>query len=96
MGGACSLPPVPRLPSAKLKGIATKIGHLQAQITVLELRPKNVAALAGISPSEFRFETPPGQGGLASANSTGWLSMGDAERLIDRLDAKEGEVVRRA
>jgi len=77
--------PLARLPTAKLWSMATKIGHLQGQITVLDLRAKNVAALAGIKPSEFHFETPPGQGGPAPATSTGWLTMDDVQQLVDRL-----------
>ncbi len=77
--------PLVRLPSAKLESMATKIGHLQAQVTVLDVRAKNVAVLAGINPRKFRFETQPGQGGLAPAASTGWLSMDNVEQLLDQL-----------
>ena len=82
---AAQASPFARLPTAKLWSMATKIGHLQGQITVLDLRAKNVAALAGIKPSEFRFETPPRQGGPAPAASTGWLTMDDVQQLVDRL-----------
>jgi murein DD-endopeptidase MepM/ murein hydrolase activator NlpD len=75
----------PRLPSAKLRSMATKVGHLQGQITVLDLQAKNVAALAGIKPGEFRFETQPGQGGLAPPASTGWLTIDEVQKLLDRL-----------
>jgi murein DD-endopeptidase MepM/ murein hydrolase activator NlpD len=73
------------LRSPKLWSMATKVGRLQGQITVLDLQAKNVAALAGIKPSEFRFEKQPGQGGLAPAASTGWLTMDDLQLLLDRL-----------
>jgi murein DD-endopeptidase MepM/ murein hydrolase activator NlpD len=77
-----------RVPTAKLWSMATKIGHLQGQITVLDLHAKNVAALAGIKPSEFRFETPPGQGGPAPVASTGWLTMDDVQQLVERLSVQ--------
>jgi len=74
-----------RLPRAELESMATKIGHLQGQITILDVRAKNVASLAGIDPSEFRFGTPPGQGGTAPSSSTGWLTMDGVQQLVDRL-----------
>lgn len=75
----------PQLPSAKLSSMATKVGRLQGQITVLDLQAKNVAALAGIKPSEFRFEKQPGQGGLAPPASSGWLTVDEVQQLLDRL-----------
>lgn len=71
--------------SAKLDTMAKRIGHLQAQTTVLNFQGASLAALAGIKPHEFHFEMLPGEGGLAPAASSGMLSTDDIERVLDRL-----------
>ena len=79
-----SSPPT-RLVSKKLDTMATKIGHLQAQTTVLDLQGESIAALAGVKPQEFRLGQLPAQGGPLRAASDGKLTMGDVEQVLDRL-----------
>jgi murein DD-endopeptidase MepM/ murein hydrolase activator NlpD len=78
------------LASARLDSMATRIGHLQAETTVLNLRAEGIAALAGLKPGEFRFDKTPGEGGPAPDVSSGWLSMGELDSVLDRLGAQVG------
>ncbi len=71
--------------STKLDTMATKIGHMQAQTTILDLQSAALAARAGIKPHEFRMETLPGQGGPVPAASSGMLSVDEVEHVLDRL-----------
>ena len=82
---AAPLPPPASTVSTKLDAMATKIGHLQAQTTVLDLKGASMAALAGIKPQEFHLERPLAQGGPALAADAGALSMEQIEDAIDRL-----------
>ena len=81
----------PRSPaSAKLDSMATRIGHLQAETTVLNFKAEGIAALAGVKPSEFHFDKTPGEGGPAPALNSGWLSADDLDGLLDRLKVQIG------
>ncbi|MBE0621104.1 MAG: M23 family metallopeptidase [Burkholderiales bacterium] len=76
--------------SAKLDTMATKIGRMQAQTTILDLQSAALAARAGIKPHEFRLETLPGQGGPIPAASSKMLSMDDVEHVLDRMAVQIG------
>lgn len=76
--------------STKLESMAKKIGHLQAQTTVLNFKAEGIAALAGIKPGEFHFDKQPGEGGSAPSASGGWLSENELEHVLDRLGVQIG------
>jgi len=78
------------LASAKLASMATRIGHLQAETTVLNLRAEGIAALAGLDPGEFRFDKTPGEGGPAPDPAGGWLSLAELDGVLDRLGTQVG------
>ena len=73
---------------AKLDSVAKRIGHLQAETTVLALEGESLAASAGIKASQFRLESRPAEGGPAPLDTSGWLSMDDIERVLDGLTAQ--------
>jgi len=69
-----------------LNAMAVKLGQMQAQLMRLDALGDRVSSLAGLKPSEFRFNEIPGRGGATSTSMPSQdLSMADFGRQLDML-----------
>jgi murein DD-endopeptidase MepM/ murein hydrolase activator NlpD len=69
-----------------LDALAIKLGEMQAHLTRLEALGERVSSLAGVKPTEFRLNTPPGRGGAEPVSSAPYsLSMDELTRQVDAL-----------
>ena len=69
-----------------LNAMAVKLGQMQAQLMRLDALGDRVSSLAGLKPSEFRFNENPGRGGaITSSLPPQDLSMADFGRQLESL-----------
>ncbi len=69
-----------------LNAMAVKLGQMQAQLLRLDALGDRVSSLAGLKPSEFRFNENPGRGGAVSTMLPPQnLSMANFGRQLDVL-----------
>ena len=69
-----------------LNAMAVKLGQMQAQLMRLDALGERVSSLAGMKPSEFRFNENPGRGGATSTSMPPQdLSMADFGRQLEML-----------
>ena len=69
-----------------LNAMAVKLGQMQAQLIRLDALGDRVSSLAGLKPSEFRFNENPGRGGaMTSSMPSQDLSMADFSRQLEAL-----------
>jgi len=69
-----------------LNAMAVKLGQMQAQLMRLDALGDRVSSLAGLKPSEFRFNENPGRGGATSTSMPSQdLSMADFGRQLETL-----------
>ena len=69
-----------------LNAMAVKLGQMQAQLMRLDALGDRVSSLAGLKPSEFRFNENPGLGGAVSSSMAPQnLSIADFGRQLEML-----------
>jgi murein DD-endopeptidase MepM/ murein hydrolase activator NlpD len=68
-----------------LNAMAVKVGQMQAQITRLDALGERLSALAGIKPTEFRFNEPPARGGPVSSVPAAELSADEFNRQLEQM-----------
>jgi murein DD-endopeptidase MepM/ murein hydrolase activator NlpD len=69
-----------------LNAMAVKLGQMQAQLMRLDALGERVSSLAGLKPSEFRFNENPGRGGAVSTIMPPEnISMADFGRQLELL-----------
>jgi murein DD-endopeptidase MepM/ murein hydrolase activator NlpD len=69
-----------------LNSLAVRVGEIQARILRLDAFGERLAKVAGIKPTEFRFDEKPGQGGPApSAAFSRDLSLPEFKQKLDEI-----------
>lgn len=68
-----------------LRGMAVRLGQMQAQVLRLDSVGDRLAKAAGVSRQEFDFSKEPGQGGPESSLPPQDLSMGEFGQQLDLL-----------
>ena len=72
-----------------LNAMAVKLGEMQAQLIRLDALGERLVSLAGLKPSEFRFNEAPGRGGaLTSIPGPREMSLEDLNRELERVSRK--------
>jgi murein DD-endopeptidase MepM/ murein hydrolase activator NlpD len=68
-----------------LRGLAVKLGQMQAHVMRLDSLGERLAKAAGVGRQEFNFDKTPGQGGAESSVPSRDLSMAELGQQLDLL-----------